>query len=465
MTTIEQENRPHRPAPEQDRDFGLWRSLAIHKAPYLAALLFEVQPLDAPGLRTMGVDRSFRLYIDFEHVTPWGNQMCSEVLLHEAMHLMWRHGEIAEQVGVPHELRKIWNYAADASGNDDLRDLGARMMAERGLLPENLGLDDYGTATDYFLQLKKLLPSRPSGGGNSQATQQSGQTEDGAGAQEPTGPGPACGGGSGAGVAEPWELSEQDTADGYAPPLPRMMRETIREQVVSDMESHMKNQGDGPAQGLEELRRDLHQPSSTPWERILARFCSRARSLRPGTGAERNYSRRSRRRHNASIMVEGVERRVFIPARATPAIPVVLVRDKSASMRPDEREASNREVLAVLKRAGVEDGEVLVADVDVEVAYQQKVRSARDLTDVEVGGGTDMIEAIRWANGLRPLPACVVVLTDGGTDWPQEKSRVPVIACVVGQGMTTDRARAGAWGDPVPDHITVVGIDSSGLAQ
>lgn len=468
MRTIDQGARPSRPTAEWEREFGLWRAVALRRAPYLASLLFEVAPLDAPSLQTMGVDRHFRLYVDFEHVAEWGTQMCAEVLLHEAMHLMWRHGDLADQARVDTAHRTIWNVAADISGNDDLRDMGAHRMVQRGLLPEKVGLPDYDTATSYFRQLVERLPPQPQSADDGDPGDQDGS---GPGDSAPSGgdgaaqrgPGPLCGGGSGVGLPESWELDETDDAGGYAPAVPPILRDTVREQVVQDLESHLKNQGDGPSRALEDLKAEMNAPSHTPWERVLQRFLSRAVTLGSTGGPEFDYTRRSRRRHNATITVDGQERRLFVPATASAMPRVVVARDTSGSMSGQDLVAANREVMALISRVGVEDDEVLSADVDTEVAATRTVRTARDLAAVHGRGGTDMCEAIRWADGLRPRPSCVVVITDGGTEWPAERSRTPVVACVVGDDMTTSDARDGVWGSSIPDHISVIGVDTASL--
>ncbi|EQD50825.1 hypothetical protein B1B_11100, partial [mine drainage metagenome] len=48
--------------------------------------------------------------------------------------------------------------------------------------------------------------------------------------------------------------------------------------------------------------------------------------------------------------------------------------------------------------------------------------------------GTDMRVGIEAATALRPTPSAVVVITDGWTPWPDVKTRVPVVACIVGSG-------------------------------
>lgn len=123
-----------RPTADQEKKFALWRALALARAPHMASLMFKVTPLDLPGLGTMGVDQHMRIYVDFDAVAEWGDKACSEVLVHESVHLLAGHAELAQQAEVPPELRRIWNLCADAAINDDLRDMGLDHIASVGIL-------------------------------------------------------------------------------------------------------------------------------------------------------------------------------------------------------------------------------------------------------------------------------------------------------------------------------------------
>jgi predicted metal-dependent peptidase len=46
------------------------------------------------------------------------------------------------------------------------------------------------------------------------------------------------------------------------------------------------------------------------------------------------------------------------------------------------------------------------------------------------GGGTDMRPLIDEALSTSPKPQLVLVVTDGGTPWPESSKGVPVVACI-----------------------------------
>ena len=54
------------------------------------------------------------------------------------------------------------------------------------------------------------------------------------------------------------------------------------------------------------------------------------------------------------------------------------------------------------------------------------------------------------------LPDVIVVLTDGGTDWPAEEGPVPVVAAIIPQGNGTYAER---YAENVPDWIHTIVVE------
>ena len=100
-----------------------------------------------------------------------------------------------------------------------------------------------------------------------------------------------------------------------------------------------------------------------------------------------------------------------------------------------ERElgAALGQIDSVLKSVGAREGLVVLA-VDAEVHVMKQVFRANEVRLVG-GGGTDMVVGIRAAEGLRPKPEVVIVLTDGYTPWPNVPPRgIRVVAGLIGEG-------------------------------
>jgi predicted metal-dependent peptidase len=79
----------------------------------------------------------------------------------------------------------------------------------------------------------------------------------------------------------------------------------------------------------------------------------------------------------------------------------------------------------------------------------------RELDDI--GGGTDLGKGIEAAYRGRPKPQIIIVLTDGGTTWPEiGPPRTKVIIGLI--GLTAAEISKPPYGWPLPDWAKVVEI-------
>jgi predicted metal-dependent peptidase len=58
------------------------------------------------------------------------------------------------------------------------------------------------------------------------------------------------------------------------------------------------------------------------------------------------------------------------------------------------------------------------------------------------GGGTDMRVGIAAAEGTRPRPDVVVVLSDGLTPWPDQPTRARLVVAILGDQSAVHQAPA-----------------------
>lgn len=152
------------------------RLLAARRAPYLAAALWALVPVERPGIATMAVDAWWRLYYDPAAVEAWSVEEVAGVLVHEVTHLLRRHH--ARLGGFPPE---VGNLAADAEENDDLlrdgwvfpRTHPVTVEPIVPITPSVLGLPPERLAEEYAAALLERTPPRGGAGG------------DGAGDEEP----------------------------------------------------------------------------------------------------------------------------------------------------------------------------------------------------------------------------------------------------------------------------------------
>lgn len=428
--------KPIIPTAEQHADFSAWRAVALSRMPYMAAMLFSVRVLNAPGMGTFAVDAHHRLYIDFDEVTGWGTTACAEVLLHEVGHLFGEHASFARDFGISKDDHDVWNVAADASLNDDLAAAGCDYIADTGVMPAQFGEPDYQTAQHYFGVLKRMMQQQQQQQGGQHGGGQGGQQGSGCGQDSGQGSGQdgaggpfsGCGSGSG-GRAAPMELDADDDLDGQAPGASSGERKRLLVSTAAQIVEHAsRGRGTVPG-GLVEQANQILTPSTTPWQRIIGSMVRRV--VRRRAGQERtDYTRRDRRRHNVRIGASGSK--VVYPGRSAPKVRLAVVRDTSGSMGEQELEIVTNEIVGISRRLRIKGRDLMVLDVDADAHAVRGFTGAAALSTVHGRGGTDMTEGIDKALQTPGGVDAVVVITDGGTPWPTERPRVPVIACLVG---------------------------------
>jgi predicted metal-dependent peptidase len=364
----------------------LW---AATRFPYLASALFASPVIAAPGIGTIAVDESWRLYADPVLVDEWTAPQLGSVLVHHAGHLLRDHGARARNLGIARDDLQAWTLATDAEINDDfgLEELDCPLGA---VLPEHLGCRRGRLAEEYFQAVR--------------VTHRDCECH------------PACGHcGSGAdGLVRPWEATDDERLSPYSGSL-------LRRQVAEDILNHSRQAGTVPAG----LRRWAEQQLRTQvdWRRVLA--AEVRRGLADVVGAvDYSYRRPSRR----ATAVD----KVVLPSLRRPVPEVAIVCDTSGSMTEDLLARALAEVEGILHSVGVRAGGVRVLAVDAAVHTARRVTSSRQV-ELVGGGGTDMGAGIEAAGRARPRPGVIIVLTDGYTPWPPTPLRQSrVIAGLLG---------------------------------
>jgi predicted metal-dependent peptidase len=399
--------------------------------PYFAPVLFSLRVLDAPGLGTFAVDARHRLYIDFDAVAAWSALENAEALLHECGHLFRDHAARADARGVRDGEHTAWNIAADAMLNLDLVLAGCRTLGQTGILPSKLGLPDGRTTEWYFDQLRPAASKT-----DTRAT-------------DPSGGKPYAGCGSGAGAAPaPGEID--GVGVGAAQGASDVERELVRINTAAAIRQHAEQRGRGSVPGglLQEAEQVL-APPKVPWQQVLAPAIRRAVASRAGH-FDVDPSRRHRRRHRVDI---APGHRVVYPGTYSPTPPLVLIRDTSASVSDAELGRYTSEVVGIATGMGIRGRDLRVMDVDAAVQRTSEYTGAAGLARVHGRGGTDLRVGITAALDLKPRPHAIVVFTDGETPWPEAKSAVPLVVCLVGDTAEAAAVRVPEWAvSVVIDH-------------
>lgn len=436
------------PTIEQQELFAAWRTVALSRMPYMASMLFSVRVLNSPGLGTFAVDADHRMYVDFEEVEKKGTTWCAESLLHEVGHLFADHSTYARELGIPPEKFRVWNLSADLSINDDLVQAGCKTLSD--VLPAMIGEPDFQTDLHYYGVLDKMVQQQKQQGGQNGQGQGQGQPgqgnpSTGSGGGDKNVPFVGCGSGSG-GEAAPCELPADDDMGGKAPAATEVEKWRARVSTATAVvKEASKGRGTVPG-GMVELAQQLLTPSTTPWQRLLGAKIRRAHRRRSGTVLV-DYTRRDRRRNN--VTVGG--KKVIYPGRSKPRLRVACIRDTSGSMGDRELAVATNEVVAISRRLHIRGPELLTIDVDARVHSMTGFTGFRSVQQVAGRGGTDMRRGIDYAMRLPEPPDVIVVLTDGGTEWPGEPTPVPVVACLIGPYAKGASAAVPGW----IDHLVV----------
>lgn len=369
--------------------------------PYWRQLLWALEPLDAPGLGTIGVDRHWRLYIDVAEVSKWPLEEGMLALMHEIVHITNRHlirGGPEDNVAADlaanswiEELIPTANYVMIGRKiNKHLAMPGTWLHPTQYQLPVGLSLEDYREL------LAKKQPKR-------QQPQQDGTSKNGQGGEGFGKPGVGngkCGSCSHQGYA-PWEKGAPQ--EGGPPGLSPQEIEVRIKQVAQATKDHASRMaGSMPGCISRWADREL-RPPTIPWTRELA--SSARASLQLASGATYRSWRKLNRRSAGDLLFPGMR---------NPVPNLALVIDVSGSMSDKNIQDAISEGQGVIRELSNTPVPVLATDAAVHVC--KKMCDMRRMPLVG-GGGTDMRVGIAAAASLRPRPNVIVVFTDGYTGW------------------------------------------------
>lgn len=401
------------------------RARASHLLPYLSTALFAVIPVRTDQLGTFAVDRRWRLYWDPAWCQTLTVDECAAVWVHEVGHLLRDHATRFDALLEPRDRQPVWNRAADAVINDDLRASGMVLPADEiRAYPEKIpGARRGMTAEQVYRLLASPAPPVPvsAPGGRSERSDPT-PPENGApgsgGSPTPSPPGDSGGGAEtpspagdcGSGVGGPrrrWESAEDefDTVDGS---VDEGRGHLIRQQTARQIAEHAATRGTVPAGWRRWAETVLHP--QVDWRAELNAVVRRTAASVAGL-RDYTYTRPSRRAGS----VPGV----ILPAVRHPRPPRVrVVIDTSGSMSGEMLAQCLAEIAAIVARASRRGGDpVEVIACDAAAADAQVARRISDLV-LTGGGGTDMRVGMTAAARRRPKADLIVVLTDGETLWP-----------------------------------------------
>lgn len=455
--------------------------------PYIYKNVACLIPVKRPGLGTMAVDDRMRVYYDPAVFAEWPIDKATFVILHEAMHVILRHGQRCRAgLGENPTLEQLqrWNIAADAAVNYSLRQCRLPIPKD-AIMPATLGFPDNLVVEDYYRLLLEQAdqqqtgqngeesqppepdvsgsepsegqqechseaqeppegPKDPKDGPDSEAASEApgdadGGDPDGA-ASDGMAPGeaydgdqPSPGGGSGGSCADgqprPWECPAEEA--GGPAEMSEFDQKMVERAVAEDIERYEREKGIGSTPGsLSKLAASILRPKVDPFKQLAAAV-KYAVTVTSGCG-DYTWKKLPRRSPPGACR---------LPASVQPVPRATVIIDTSASMNQDDLAKALGVVQQGLRSVPTSRLRVMVGGTRVE-----GVQNVMRVEDVELldGGGTDMAALIEAAADERPTPDAIIVLSDGGTGWGSRV--VPrVVVC-----LTTK-----PWDMP-PDWITTV---------
>ncbi|MCU1692801.1 MAG: hypothetical protein JWM64_1892 [Frankiales bacterium] len=372
----------------------LW---AAHTAPYLATAVLALQPVlvvdleeagvEADALRAFPVDAGWRVHLDPVRLAGTPVPVLGFWLLHQVSHLLREHadrgrplvGEPGRDGRTPDQRR--WGAAADLEVDDDLPPSAVPADA---LLPSRAGLPSGRAAEQYHLDLvraPRLLAAVPDCGSAVDGVRRGWEGGDDGG------------------------LTEEDAR-------------LLRQETAARIAAQARERADVPG-GWRRWAQEVLEPT-LDWRHELRSAVRRGVADVVGR-TDFTYQRRSRRQLP----------RVVLPGMHRPLPRVCVVLDTSASMSARHLGTAVAEVGGVLSALGVGRAGLRVLCCDTTAHGAAQVLDARDVTLVG-GGGTDLSAGLEAAAALRPRADLLVVLTDGGTDWPPDPPRARTVVALLG---------------------------------
>jgi predicted metal-dependent peptidase len=417
--------------------------------PYIAAAIFRLIPISSPGLKTMGVDKFWRCYIDFDFMMEKGVEYAAGVLAHEPWHLLRDHNKRAELKKADKLPGLMWNIAGDLEINDDIPTL----IPEDSLFPEKGEFASFPAGELAEIYFDKLLEemkcsqcSKPmfsqqdlNGGENGEQSSsgdgsdgdqsgdnsdssngdQSGDNSDSSDNSDGQGHGNGsdtcdcprkvkvmCGSGAG-NTLEGYELAE-----GEADAVDSDEHESIKTIIAEEVKKHERsNPGSVPAHVKLWAESVLaHKPVS--WKQILRGEVKQAIAWKRGK-TDYQKKRPSRRQPVKDVIY---------PSLRSPNPRIGVAVDTSAS-NVHNLGIVLKEIEAIIKQVGVRGRDLLVFSVDTE--SKNNITPVTDIKKVtfDGGGGTDMRVAYTSLSEIKPNIDIGIVITDGETPWLHESPK------------------------------------------
>lgn len=408
-------------------------------APYLASYIYGLKQQESKGSGTCGISKDGVIYWDPVFVMGLSVDTLAYVVLHEALHLIFRHHARAREVygdQPPQLARTVMNIAGDLVIEQTLGFMGSLRPAGAIYLgcdcpqlemtldfPPNLDMIAYYRLIMDRLQSPGERPGdgsrgegqcgpgeRPSpGSGSPEKRRQETDGKEGS-AHRPSIPRVVCAPGSG-GSASDGVQRDHETADDSWEAFGELVAAAAMEEAIGKQEAIHPGSVPGV---LKEAIRHFLRPQPDPFEQLRSTVASSTAA--PLGGRMPTYRRLCRKQPAGLCRLRG---------QLSTAASAVVVVDTSGSM--NDRDTKER-ALQVIAEGLRKLRSVKVVCADTEIRNSARLRDVSTFV-WEGGGGTDMATVLEEVD-QRDRPDSIVLITDAATRWPSSQTRARVIVAL-----------------------------------
>lgn len=364
------------------------RAKLVVEHPFFGTLALRLTPVAVPGLKGATTDGTSLRY-DPEYIDSITTEQCTglvaSTILHPAFLHHTRRGE---------RDKDKWNRAADFAIAGIM---ASTNMALPDVINHNPAYD--GMSAEHIYTLIPDNPKGGGGGGGGGASCNSGGGVDDMPKNQGQGNGDGDGDGNGNG-----EQNQDSNGQGQRPTQAELNEaERDWKQALAQAAHAAKQQGKLPA-GMERLIQDLLEPSQN-WKEILMRF------MNEKAPDDFSWSRPNRR-----FIAGGL----YLPSMmSTTSGEVVVCVDTSGSIGAKELAEFGGEIQSICSDLKPKKVYVIYCDAAVNKVVEFGPHDEVVLEAVG-GGGTSFKPPFKWIEDNDINPRCLVYLTDGYGDFPNE---------------------------------------------
>lgn len=443
--------------------------------PWLATLLLRARPVEKTGIGTVGCDQRLKFYFDPEFVDATEMRDLTYLVKRSVVHPILRHPKRGEWIITDQKTQQAFALASELSAHqmfsadgqyipDNANTIHSFRMKDGSQLPQGLCLEEYFSeilkdmtedenqpdlpdddSTEQLMnEIGEMLkntgddtPSEDHGpqdsDGNQQSTPPDEREPDPVNYGNPTGPQ----GSSQDGQPREWEdvpepdQPEEGVSKDELDRLVKHLSETASHEMSRVGSADFALSAEGVA-----------RPKIRPEQLLRQAIAKKVSKFKRGSD-QQTFRRPSRRFRPSDEFIR--------PSYIKPTPNVTVVVDSSGSMGRDDIKLGLGMVDLAIK--GMQLGEVRVVSGDTDIKNDQK--SITRVSDVEIkgGGGTNMARIVNkiLSEQDNQLPDLLILVTDGGTDWP-DKHKIPFVACV-----TRTKEDAYFWQSP-PEWMPFVHV-------